>query len=483
MSSTAGKKIFLAGLFHETHSFVDDTTPLSAFDILRGQEILERSGDSSPLGGFLEFSALNQWAVIPGADYRAIPSGTVEDEVFEAFRSDIEQRWNPDTDAIFLVLHGAMVTSSIPDVEGEILGFIRTLPGAYKLPLFGVFDLHANFSPAMAKYSDCLVAYRQNPHTDAREAAIRSAELLRRCLTTEKVPCTFLQHSGLIWTPERTATATDPMETLEVAARTLEENDSSVWAVNIVAGFSYADTPDTGLSFQVIGTGNYSQILEEWNTLAIELDREAPGLAIVSPAEALQRAKDCPEGLTVLVEPSDNIGGGAPGDCTGLLRALIENDISNAAVCINDPSTVDELKRCVPGEMVTVSIGGMGSRLDAGPIEMEVELISCGGGRFELEDKQSHLASVSGSHFDMGQCAVVRHRGITILLTSNKTPPFDLGQWRSQGIEPCEFSVVAVKAAVAHRRVYDPIASQMIWVDTPGPCPLRIDRIPYRNRL
>ena len=69
---------------------------------------------------------------------------------------------------------------------------------------------------------------------------------------------------------------------------------------------------------------------------------------------------------------------------------------------------------------------------------LDVELLRRSDGTFELEDKQSHLASMCGDRFDMGPCAVVRHGGLTILLTSHKTPPFDLGQWRSQGIEPDE---------------------------------------------
>jgi microcystin degradation protein MlrC len=143
-----------------------------------------------------------------------------------------------------------------------------------------------------------------------------------------------------------------------------------------------------------------------------------------------------PPGLTVLVEPSDNIGGGAPGDGTGLLRALVHHQAPNAAVCIADPAAVQAARAAGAGARVLLSIGGRGSRLDAGPMEMEVEVLSLRDGRFELEDRQSHLASMCGDHFDMGPCAVVRHAGLTILLTSVKTPPFDLGQWRSQGLDP-----------------------------------------------
>jgi len=80
----------------------------------------------------------------------------------------------------------------------------------------------------------------------------------------------------------------------------------------------------------------------------------------------------------------------------------------------------------------------------------------------------------------MGDCAIVRHAGITILLTSQKTAPFDLGQWRSQGVEPAKLNVIVVKAAVAHRRCYDPITTRSFWVDTPGPCSSNLKRFSYK---
>ena len=188
-------------------------------------------------------------------------------------------------------------------------------------------------------------------------------------------------------------------------------------------------------------------------------------------------------GLTVLVEPSDNIGAGAPGDGTGVLRALVKHKANNAAVAIHDPVAVRRLSGTPVGKRITLSIGGKGSALDAGPLELTLELVSHREGRFQLEDKQSHLASMAGDSFDMGPCAVVRHEGILILLTSRKTPPFDLGQWRSQGIDPEKLSVIVVKAAVAHRRAYDPIASRMLWLGTPGPCSSNLKALPYCHVL
>ena len=455
--------ILIAGLFHETHTFLDGVTPLSDFQIRRGDDMLACKGDSSPLGGVLELADEFDWEMVPAADYRAQPSATVADEVVETFWNDVAPvAKQGGYDAIYLVLHGAMVTQSVLDVEGEILQRLRSITS---VPIFGVFDLHANFSPQMATLADCLVAYRENPHTDARNAGLIAARLLNRCLTTGQRPRMQFKQPGIVWPPTGTGTANDPMRSLEAMARQFEGENDSLWSMSIVAGFSFADTPDTGVSFVACTSADATPQLEAINKRAHEL-RHLGEVTDPPVDDVLASLKPLPAGLTVLVEPSDNIGGGAPGDGTGLLRALIRHDISNAAVCINDPQSVRELESGARH----IALGGKGSRLDAGPLELDVELMALNDGRFELEDKNSHLASMCGDVFDMGRCAVVKHAGITILITSIKTPPFDLGQWRSQGIEPTQLSVIGVKAAVAHRRAYDGIAARMLWVDTPGPC-------------
>ncbi len=481
------KRVLIAGLFHETHTFLDGTTGLSDFAVLRGDEMLCCTGDSSPLGAVLECAREFGWEIIPAVDFRATPGAIVEDEAVETFWNELSARLtqcDDATDAVFLILHGAMTSESLPDVTGEILVRLRKQIGA-TVPVFGVFDLHANFTQRMADHANCLVAYRENPHADARNASVIAARLLQRTLTTGEVPRMFWHHPPVVWPPTGVCTADDPMRSLEQLARKLEDESPEFWAVNVCAGFAFADTPDTGASFVIATVGaeeNARAALARLGDFALE-KKDAGNVTDPPLDEIFARLDPLPPGLTVLVEPSDNIGGGAPGDGTGLLRALVSRRIRNAAICINDPHSVQRLASLAPGARITLPIGGRGSRLDAGPLILEVELVRGSDGKFDLEDRQSHLASMCGDRFDMGSCAVVRHDGLTILLTSHKTPPFDLGQWRSQGIEPTQLSVIAVKAAVAHRRVYDPIAARMLWVDTPGPCTSNVRSLPYRKIL
>lgn len=480
-------RILFGGLFHETHTFLPEPTRWADFKVTLGADILAKEGDESPTDGFLGEARRFGWEVVPTADARAMPSGPVEDEAFEQFWLEFEQRARPalaaGVDAIFLVLHGAMATPSIEDVEGELLSRVRALPGAAALPLFGVLDLHGNISARMCAHANGLVAYRKNPHTDAKATAMRAAGLLQRCLASGRVPRMNWCRLPLLWAPPGTGTQTDPMQALTRLADEAEAGDPAVWAYNVFAGFSFADTAETGVTLSTISDAPPAAMrphLDRGARLAWTL-RER-GVVNYPPVEqVLSRIGATPAGPVLLVEPADNIGAGAPGDGTGVLRALLQHRVERGLVAINDPQAVLRLAGVAPGATTRLAIGGRGWQRDPGPVELEAILVSRSTGEFDLEDPHSHLASMNGTHISMGPCAVVRHAGLTLLLTSRKTPPFDLGQYRSQGVEPRDFAMIGVKAAVAHRQAYDPIAAASYFVDTPGPCSSNLASFPYRR--
>lgn len=487
MTITPPPRILLAGLFHETHSFVDDITGLDEFSILEGPALIGRRGDGSTIDGFLEVAEAQGWEVVAASDYNALPSGTVDHNVLEAFWSDVQPVLRNALDTgglagIWLNLHGAMVTTNCLDPEGELLARIRAEPGAEALPIFGVFDLHATFTQKMARLANGLVGYRENPHTDAREAAVRSAQLLARALS-DGLPRMQARNIPVMWAPPGTGTADRPMRDLELLARRIEAENPGIWAVSVVGGYSFSDVPDAGVAFSAIATAPATQVetaLDRLESLAMDLK----GLGIVPEWDldaALEEIGTREGGPYIVVEPADNIGGGAPGDDTAVLRGFLRHGITNAAVAIADAGAVTALAGAVPGETRHISLGGKGSRLGAGPLEAEVTFVSRSDGKFDLEDRNSHLAAMQGVHYDMGPSAVVTLDGVTILINSRKTPPFDLAQFRSQGIVPETLFAIGVKAAVAHRRAYNPIAAGSYTVKTAGPCTSAIETLPYRN--
>jgi microcystin degradation protein MlrC len=484
--SSSPRRIFVAGLFHETNTFAEGAMTLADFRVLRGDEMWSALGDASPLGAFLDYAKQAGWQLVHAIDVRATPGPPAEPAVLALFERELEAAALDahDLDAIFLILHGAMATAECADVEGRVLARIAAHPQLAGLPVFGVLDLHANFSPAMAEHSNALLAYRENPHTDAAETAVRAARLLDQWFADRRPRRTVHVATDIVWPPTGTSTASSPMRDLEQIAR--EEERDGINAVNVFAGFSHADTPDTGVSYSIVYqpsrvTGaRLAEVGERLRRVAGERrEQGAPNEWELEAAidDALEK------GLfpTCLVEPADNIGGGTAGDGTAILRALQRRGLRGSGVVLNDPAAVASLRAASVGSTREVAIGGRGFRLDPGPVQLTAKVLRHSDGRFELEDPHSHLASLAGLQIDMGPCTVLESaEGVLILLTSRRTPPMDLGQWRSQGIEPRDLQFIGVKAAVAHRQAYDPIARASYWVRTPGACASDLRTLPYR---
>ncbi|MDF1512911.1 MAG: M81 family metallopeptidase, partial [Anaerolineae bacterium] len=469
------KRVLLAGLSHETHTFIPKLTRLQDFHILEDAGIRAAQGDVSGLAGVWEVAEASGWEVVPVVHMSALPGPLVADEVvetfWERFAGAVKKETKVGLDGVMLMLHGAMVSESYTDVEGELLQRIHERPELTNVPVCGSLDLHCNFTANMATYSSALFSYRENPHTDIKQTAVCAARALERLMDTGEKPVTIYAHPSLIWTPSGNSTREMPMRALEQRAREIEAAHPEMLVVNVFGGYAFADIPEVGVSFSAVTVGDPEsarQAVDELSAMALDM-RELGNVSGIDLETVLDSLPEHPQGPVLLVESADNIGGGTPGDITFILRKLVERDIHNAGVIINDAQTVQGLQSCEIGARVHVDIGGKSGVVGAEPLTLEVELQSLSDGTYNLEDPHSHLAG-SGQRIHMGPCAVVRHRGIIILLTSHPSPPFDLGQWRSQGVNPEELDVIVVKAAAAHRQAYDPIAAASYTVDTPGPC-------------
>ncbi|MCC7262196.1 MAG: M81 family metallopeptidase [Candidatus Latescibacteria bacterium] len=484
------KRVLIGGLVHETHTFLAETTDLQAFSRLiwvQGSGLLDRcQGDVSPMGGALEVAQQRGWRVYPSVYGAAMPSGTVADEVLETwwqrFGADLDQALQEGLDGILLILHGAMAFTSFADGEGELLQRVRDRLGQRRLPIAADLDLHANFSPRMARNANIFTGYRQNPHTDARQAGERAAQLLDLAMGGARPQVVCLK-PPVIYSPKGTSTAAEPVVTLEAMARQLEADHPELLEVCVLPGFAYADVPCAGVSFCATTTGDPREAEALLQPLARYALAQAQAGNPQDPPidEVMPRAMALARGPIGLIEPSDNIGGGTPGDGTGILQALISYGATNSAVVINDPEAAAACHTASTGDRLTLPIGGKMDRFHGPTLTLPVELLRRSDGRFALENEKSHLASLVGRQVDMGPTALVRHQGIYILLTTNKTPPMDLGQLRSQGLVPEELYLIGIKAAISHKAAYDPILRESFYVDTPGLGASDLRRFPYRH--
>ncbi|MDP7447420.1 MAG: M81 family metallopeptidase, partial [Candidatus Latescibacteria bacterium] len=487
------------GLVHETHTFLAEQTHLAGFEAMvwvRGQEMLDRCrGDASPMGGGLEVADASGWHVLPSRYGAAMPSGTVTDTVLEGWWEEVRNDLDAalvagGLDGVLLILHGAMVFASYADGEGEVLRRVRDHlrerlgDTGKRVPVAADLDLHANTSDTMAAQASVLTAYRKNPHTDARDAGMRAAQLLDRLMRSGEETRIVRVAPPVIYSPRGTGTDTEPMISLQRSARQLEADHPDLLEVCVLGGFAYADIDCVGVSFLATTAGDAEAAADLLQPLAEEaLARCDEGNPLDPPIDEVmgQVLASGQTGPIGLIEPSDNIGGGTPGDGTGILDAFLRFEVDDAVVILNDVEAAAACHGRSIGDHLTLPLGGKVDRFHGGTITLEVVLENLTDGRFDLENERSHLASLVGRHVDMGPSAVVRAGGIRLLLTTHKTPPMDLGQLRSQGIVPEQLYMVGIKAAVSHKAAYDPILTASFYVDTPGLGSSDLRRFPYAN--
>src|SRR4029077_14643484 len=137
-------------------------------------------------------------------------------------------------------------------------------------------------------------------------------------------------------------TTTEPMKGYLAQIRNLE-GKNRVLSISIAHGFPWGDVPDMGTRVLVV-TDNDSQkgfvLAESLGRQLFELrDQLQPDYLGID--ESLDRALATDGSPVVLADVSDNPGGGAPGDSTFIIRALLNRGIENAAIaCIWDPIAV-----------------------------------------------------------------------------------------------------------------------------------------------
>jgi microcystin degradation protein MlrC len=70
---------------------------------------------------------------------------------------------------------------------------------------------------------------------------------------------------------------------------------------------------------------------------------------------------------------------------------------------------------------------------------------------------------------------------VLVVLTERRMPMWNLQQLRSIGIEPTRLRMIVVKAAIAYRAAYAPIAQRIIEVDTPGLAAADVRNFSYKR--
>src|SRR5690606_19116168 len=179
------------------------------------------------------------------------PLAHVERDAYEriaAMMLDELRRAGP-IDAIYLDLHGAMVTEHLEDGEGELLRRIRAVVGP-DLPIVASLDFHANITAAMVELTTALDAFRSYPHVDMAETGARAAAPVDRILRDGAPAKAFRKPPFLIplvWQ----CTMIEPAASIYRELARLESGD--VVRVTFTPGFPPADIAECGPAIVAYG--------------------------------------------------------------------------------------------------------------------------------------------------------------------------------------------------------------------------------------
>ncbi len=482
--------VAIGGILHESNSFSNLPTDRAAFvrnSLKTGDDILpEWTEAHHEVGGFIAGSKQYGFQMYPALVAEATPAGPVTLAAFDSLTADLiaSLKASPQKlDGLLLALHGAMVTDKYPHADAEIVRRIRDAMGP-AFPIVVTHDFHANVSPEIVKYSTALLTYQTCPHIDQRQRGLKAAEVMNRILNGKARPTQALAKPEMLLNIRFHYTSVPPLAPIVEETRRLERNPK-VLAASFSGGYQYADVPQMGPSVVVVTDNDPDLAQREAKRIADLLwnARDRMKLDIPDAAAAVTRAKASAKAPVVLVEMGDNIGGGSAGDSTFILSELLRQQAPGWVVAIADPEAVQIAQRAGIGAAFRAKIGGKRDRLHGEPVEIQGRVKLVYDGKF-VETEVRHGGQ---RYHDQGTSAVIELPGGSdtapnlVLLTTLREPPFSLQQLISAGIQPQRQKILVVKAAVAFRAAYEPIAGEIIEVDTGGVTAVNPARFTFRR--
>ncbi len=471
-------RVAIGGFQHETNTFAPSKADYAAFEdgggwpgVQHGAGIFPAvQGANIPAEGAIQALRAMGHTLVGTAWGAASPSAHVTDDAFERIAGGIVSHLKEalPVDGVYLDLHGAMVTESHDDGEGELLRRVRELVGA-RVPIVASLDLHANVTQAMMDHADGLVAYRTYPHVDMADTGARAARLLDQMLKLgRRLPKAFHQLDYLTGIPSQ-CSFIEPCKGIYEELARLEERHNVM--LSFAPGFAMADFADCGMSVFGFSPDERAtrEAVEHMRRIVADSEKDF-ALELHSPRDAVRRARERgAQGLpVVMADTQDNPGAGGNGDTTGLLRELISQRAEGAVLgLLIDPAAARKAHEAGKGATLPFSLGGRSRIPGDEPLGGEFTVERLADGRFTCTGPM-----FKGFRMQLGDMALLRSRaapGVRVVLASKKCQAADQEMFRHLGVEPRQERVLALKSSVHFRADFQPIAREVLVVKSPGP--------------
>jgi microcystin degradation protein MlrC len=483
-------RLLLATLSHETNTFSPVPTKLERFcrngtTLLAGEAAIEfYRGTGTCMGGYLDVAEdLGAEIVVPLCA-SAPPSGPVDSEAYETFcRMITDAVAQGGFDALWLDLHGAMVTERFDDGEGELLRRIRTIDP--HTPLCVAYDMHANVFDAMVSTAQIVTGYQTYPHIDQKRTAERAAHALLRVLREEVKPTLAWGNAPMLPHVMAQGTHQAPNKDLQSLCKSWEASGRAL-AASLFVGFPHADVPMAGLSAVVVTDNDpdaAQAMVDELLSTAWQARREfmfdiEPLEASVGRAKALAAPGQLP---VVLLDHYDNCASGGTMDTTDTLREIIRQDLDDVVFFgIYDPDAVAQAVEAGVGATITLSIGAKLPMpqlpVASSPLTVTGTVQTISSGAFKLKG-----GLTPGLQIYMGRTAVLDTGKVQIVLLSRHIEPTAQEMLQVLGIDPARKKYVAIKSRVHWRADLGKIAREIVECAGVGVCTSDYGQLSFRK--
>ena len=467
-------KIHIAGIATETNTFAMSPTGLAAWEVDHGEGHSAEARRWHEAGRRL--AARDGHEVSFGLLAAAQPGGITVQAAYDTLRDELLQRLQAalPVNAVLLVLHGAMVAENCPDCEGDLIERVRALVGP-GVPIGVELDLHCHFTERMHRHADIVIAYKQYPHTDLVE---RFEELWTLTLATAQGrarPVTAVHDCRMVgfWHTTR-----EPMKSFVARMQALEAQPG-VLSVSFGHGFPWGDVPEAGAKVWVVTDGDPAlgaRLAQELGGQIWEM-RHQTAARQSSIDQAMDRlAAHRGDRPLVLADIADNAGGGAGSDATFILQALVQRGIGQVALApFWDLGALQVCAEAGVGARLDLRVGGKLGPLSGHPVDLRVTV------RALLDE---HWQSGLGGHpAPCGRSAwVSTDDGLDLVLITRRQQAIGTELFTGLGIDLATRRGIVVKSSQHFHAAYAPLASEVLYVESPGLLNTDFANIPYRHR-
>lgn len=470
-------RVFVASLATETNTFaplfVDRSAFEGAFYCPPGTHPETPTLCSGPMVAARRRARVDGFTLIEGTATWAEPAGLVSQAAYESLRDEIldQLRAAMPVDIVLFGLHGAMVARGYDDCEGDLLAHARAIAGPDAV-VGAELDMHCHLTDQMVEAADVIVAFKEFPHTDFLERAEDLVELCLRAARREIAPESAVFDCRAI---TGFMTSREPGRGFVDRMKALEGRDG-ILSISVAHGFQAADVHDVGTKVLVIADGEVHR--DQAAALAERLGREilswgagGGGPYHYKPEEAIEQALSELGQPVVLADRWDNPGGGVAGDSTVMVEALLRHPEIPAAIgALWDPVAVAFCRAAGVGAEIDLRFGGKAAPTSGRPIDARVTV------RGITDDL---LVPFEQSWVSLGPAAAVAIGNLDVVLASTRAQTFSPPVFTDLGVDLAAKKIVVVKSSNHFHAAFAPIAHKVLYLDTGGPYPSDIAKIPY----